>query len=758
MSILAGLISINSLMLVPKIAQKIDLVDLFRFRPALFLSEFIFFTLALGTIAYFSQKFSLVQTAKKMLLVYFLPEAIFLITNIQEQKISENLAISNLFKISISLYLIIGGFYLFLKYKNYIHNEKSETPKKYDFSFFKLRDNFLSFTRNFLNFDSKKIITALVLVLVIATNIGFGSYHLSEFAAVDESLWTYGRIPKFWNNVSDGEFHKTMVSDKPGITVALISGIGLNQINPKAYKAIRWQGEVLGPYNDIKDLNFTLRLPILLFNALMLIIFYFLLKKLFFRSIALFSVILIGLSPILLGISTIINPDSLLWTFLPLSIISWLINLKVKDRKYLYFSGIFLGLAILTKYVANILYIFFFALIFLEFIINREKYASISVFQYFKKAFFDYLTVVSVSLLTFFALLPAAWVEIRRVLEGTIFSKAFLGVWPIFAVIIAVLIADSAIFKNKFSSQLMIFLSKYGSAIKKLIILVFLVLALGAFANTYLGMKFYDFESILASPKSSHTFAGFSGLMLANFYSLIFGITPIAFFSVIFLAIKSLKNTKNDGAIPVIYLIFFILLYYASSTAEGVSATVRYQIVIYPLALILSAIGIAELLKIISLKSFAQKTFAYLTLIIISVYSLNFIRPFYFSYASDLLPKEYVLNLKDMGDGSFEAADYLNGLPNAASLDVWSDKRGVCTFFIGRCHSGNDYKKGEIKFDYFVVSSGRESRTTKMVAPRAVNNSEIIRFDELYANPNYEYKLEIGGRPGNFVKIIKSEN
>lgn len=786
LSFLALVIFIGSLFIIPNLAKRIVFWDLLPYRPYLYLAEFIFFVLTIGTIAYFSKKFNLFQITKKMLLVYLPSEIIFLFFNIQNQKISEKLMINNLFKISVSLYLVIGSIYLFLKYKDSISSKEKKMLKKYNFSFSKLRNNFLIFdskpphqkltskllglrTLHFFQFISaiihkifwcggKKIVTALILVIVIAINLGFGSYHLSEFAAVDEALWTYDRIPKFWNNVSDGEFYKTMVSDKPGITVALISGIGLNWINPKDYETISWQGEVRGPSNDIKDLNFTLRLPILIFNALMLLFFYFLLKKLFSRSVAVASVILIGLSPILLGISIIINPDSLLWTLMPLSIISWLINLKTKENKYLYICGIFLGLAILTKYVANILYIFFFALIFLEYILNKEKYASVPVFQYFKKAFFDYLTVIFISLLTFFIFLPAAWVEIGRLFEGTILSKAFLGVWPIFAVIIAIIIFDSAIFKNKYSSRLMIFLSKYDSAIKKLIILAFLVLALGAFANTYLGMQYYDFESILASPKSSYTLTGFSGLMLANFYSLIFGITPIAFLALIFLAVKSLKNIKNSDHINIIYLILFILLYYAASAIENVSATVRYQIIIYPLALILSAVGIVEFLKIINFRSPAAKALVYLLLIIISVYSLNFIRPFYFSYASDLLPNKYVLNLKDMGDGSFEAASYLNKLSGAENLNIWSDKRGVCTFFTGRCHSGNDYKKSEAYFDYFVVSSGRESRTIKMIAPRAINNDELIRFDELYNRNDYVFKLEIGGRPNNFVKIIKAEN
>jgi len=112
-----------------------------------------------------------------------------------------------------------------------------------------------------------------------------------------------------------------------------------------------------------------------------------------------------------------------------------------------------------------------------------------------------------------------------------------------------------------------------------------------------------------------------------------------------------------------------------------------------------------------------------------------------------------------MGDGSFEAAQYLNSLTDAKNLSVWTDKRGVCTFFVGKCYSGINLDKDKVNLDYFVISAGRKSRTTKMTLNRFNGgNSQLIRLDKLYEEENYEYKLEIGGRPNNFVKIISSEN
>lgn len=314
--------------------------------------------------------------------------------------------------------------------------------------------------------------------------------------------------------------------------------------------------------------------------------------------------------------------------------------------------------------------------------------------------------------------------------------------------------------KGKLMPSMLDFIFKYKKFILSAIYLIFLGLVLITLANTFLGMKWFDFESILASPKSSYATSTFIGSLGANFYSMVFGIIPLALFSMIFLLLKNLRNDKiNNNQQISFYLFIFILLYYFASAVNHVSATVRYQIIIYPVALIIAAIGIAELMKFEKLKKIPQFVF-FALILIFSLYSLNFIKPFYFCYANGLLPKNYVLNLKDMGDGSYEAAQYLNSLPGSENLRVWTDKRGVCTFFKGGCSSSIDKTKNGEYFDYFVVSSGRENRTSKMTLSRVNGgNDQIIRLDKLYQmeGSDLEWKLEIGKRPNNFVKIIEME-
>jgi len=709
----------------------------------IFIVYFILSVLVAGTIAFFSQKFELKKIVEKIILTYSIAE-IILLYSLEKMTCLEKsftcLATNNIMPAFTVIYFILIG-YLIIVHRR---NKKTSGIKKIDFQLKK-----------------RSWISLGIILAVFILNLSFGLYHLSEKASVDEALWTFDRIPKFWNNILDGEWHKTRISDKPGITVALISGAGLTQINPKDYKSISWQGEIYSPQKNIENMNFDLRFPILFFNAIMLFVFYFLIKKLLGEKTAVISVIFIGLSPLLLGISTIINPDSLLWTFLPLSMLSYLVYRKEDSNAYLYWAGIFLGLAILTKYVANILYVFFFLLIFLEYIFSKDNLLE-STAKYLKKSLIDYLVLIFFSLLTFFVLLPASWTSISKLLEGTILSEAFQKVWPIFLAIIVFIIIDIVFIKGRVMSAILNFISKYKKLIFISVSLIFLISILATFANTYLGMKWSDFEAILASPKSSYENGGFLGLFGANFYSLVFGIMPLALLSIVFLLTIKMRAKKeiNIKESTALYFSIFILLYYFASTVNNVSATVRYQIVIYPIAFIIAAIGISEFLSIEKVKKYVPEYLAYSIIILFSIYSLNFIRPFYFCYASDLLPKQYVLNLKDMGDGSYEAAQYLNKLPNAKILRIWSDKRGVCTFFQGSCSSSIDNTKNGESFDYFVVSSGRETRTTKMTISRVNGgNTQMIRLDKLYTIPNSEtfWKLEIGGRKNNFVKIIEAD-
>jgi hypothetical protein len=346
-------------------------------------------------------------------------------------------------------FFLIGLFILFLqKYRNFIKkNSELDTNNK-------------NIPKEKAPLFIRENIAEISLVaIVIFIFLFLGAQNLGKFAAVDEPLWTFDRIPKFWNNVSDGEFHKTMISDKPGITVALISGIALNFVNPKEYELTKENGYMLETKSDFELFNFIFRFPILLFDALILILFFWLLYKLAGKATALFSTIFIGLSPLLLGISSIVNPDSLLWTFLPLSIISYFIYLKEKRKvSYLFLSGILMGLGLLTKYITNILAIYFLVIIIAE-IINTNKKTRSELSSYLSLLFIDYFMLLAIAIFTAFSLMPAAWKNPSRLLEITLWSEAFQKTWPFFFLAVALITLETFWLKNKLSFPIIKFLS-----------------------------------------------------------------------------------------------------------------------------------------------------------------------------------------------------------------------------------------------------------------------------------------------------------
>jgi hypothetical protein len=708
---------------------------------------FLYFALAVcvsGTLLFYATGFPWKDWLVKKLLVVF-PSFVLLAFALVQSK-----HFHYVFQVATGLYVIIAGLFLVSLRHTMTHpkHDSLETTRSTDKVWFM----------------RQKKSTLAILILLIFINLGFGTYRIAQYAAVDEALWTFGgRISKYWNNIADRDWNGTRVSDKPGVTVSIISGTGLLFETPMDYKSIKWEnGGTSHPKNDIQKLNFALRFPILLFTVFMLPVLYFFLERLFGERKALISTILIGTSPVLLGMSRIINPDSLLWIFSSLSLVSYFIFLKRRFFTYLYWSGIFLGLALLTKYVANILFIFFFGLIFLEYILmERKTRNSIDFIAYIKTAFLDYFVLTFVALAVFYIIYPAVWVRPTRLLDATLLSQAFSGTWPLFIGIISFILIDQWTMKNRITKALLDTIADKKHWLITAITAIFLLSVLFVCANTLSGMHWYDFEEILSSPKTSYTDVGFTGVFLGNFYPLVFSIHAITFLSLIFFSVFLIRHSTSTSYSyrSGLYLILFILIYYLGSAVNHVATISRYQIMIFPIAFILASIPLS-----IAFETLRKKISAHITsdisafaLLIIMTLPLIDSAPLYSGYNSILLPKTYHTNVKDMGDGSYEAANALNQLPDATNITIWTDKSGVCTFFVGNCYSSFNYNNLKTKgIDYVVVSSGRQSRTTKMVQGAVAGlKPNVIRFDQYYdQTDNLTYALYIDDRPGNFVKIL----
>lgn len=735
LSFLSFLLALNTIFFVARRLTELFFLKITERSDIFYFSYFVLLVLILGTLAFFTKKINM-ELVKKFFLVLLPTEIIFLYS------LEKSRLFNPALYFPVGCYLVLAGAYFIKKYP-FHWKEDAKDEKKTTF-------------KRWLFLQGKLGIGIVLTVMII--NLLFGSYHIAKFAAVDEPLWTFDRIPSFWKNVGGRYWYGTRVSDKPGLTVVAISGIGLLWENPNEYRDLLPKDKVS---KNIEKLNFALRFPLFLFVVLSLPFIYFFLERLLGRNTALPTLILIGLSPVLIGMARIINPDSILWVFTTLAFLSYLIYLKRRTRAYLYWSGIFLGLALLTKYVANILYLFFFLLIFSEYILNKEKYAEISVKKYIKESFMDFIFLIFISLATFYMLYPAVWVKFSRLLIGTIYSQAFIIIWKPFLAVCLLVLVDNIISQSKIIGAFMNFLSRF----KKVIIFLFsatvIICSFLVLANVYSGMKFLDFEEILASPKSAYMENGQGAIFLTNFYPFIFGIVPLAFLAIIFVLINNLLNGKRSDKVTIFCCTAFILMYYLGSSVEQVVSIVRYQVILFPIAFIMAGAGIESIIVKFNLKEKAR-VIILLSMVIISVFSLYKNFPFYMSYASVLLPQDYYLDIKDMGSGSYEAASFLNKLPGAEKLFIWSDKRGVCYFFRGQCLSTFDpiELKG-IAFDYIVVTSGRAIRTHGMVKKLIKNDPTVEEskyFDRYYNQEDgIVYELDINNRPGQFIKIFKSE-
>ncbi|EKE10992.1 MAG: hypothetical protein ACD_15C00162G0008 [uncultured bacterium] len=676
--------------------------------------------------------------AKSLLLIYLPSELIFIYA------LQGNFQFTPYVGIFVALYVAFLNFFIIrLQLKKDNLNSSSLTEKKHPVSRLALA----------------------IIFLVMLTSFSFGFFRLGKLAVVDEPLWTFDRVPNFWRDFAEMDWRNANVSDKPGQTVAAISGAGLLfEKNPKKFEdrvSTQENPNINAP--RMEKFNLAFRLPIWIFVIMMAPLFFLFIRRLAGENSALLSVILIYLSPLMIGNSRIINPDSILWIFTSLSIITFLTYLKENRKAPLVLSAFFLGLGILTKYTANLLYFFFLGLVWAEYIFNFSRYAKEGFHPYFKKRFADYGLLIFISFSTFFVLYPAAWGKPMRLLNSTLLSQAMEPLWITFVSLLILLAADLIFLKSLVLGKIMNFLVRFQKWLFIFFSGIFIISVLLVFINVYGGMNMFDFQEILSSPKSSFSNVNLLDFFITNFYPLVFGVSALAILPLMFFSIVSVfqKNFPSENARNIFYLILFILVYYAGSTASQVASIIRYQIIVFPVLLIASAMAIRELVTIFNIRGeykkfdlYEKKPYFFLFLIIILASSLWQVKPFYMGYASVLLPEKYYLDIKDMGEGSYEAAEYLNSLPDAKKLSIWTDKQGVCVFFVGKCHTKIDTDFfAETNFDYLVVSSGRKSRTTKLRGELFFKGTAI---KEIYETEKYEKIIPLAGRKNNYLKIIKS--
>ncbi|NTW30072.1 MAG: glycosyltransferase family 39 protein [Candidatus Moranbacteria bacterium] len=618
---------------------------------------------------------------------------------------------------------------------------------------------------------------AIAVVGLSIVFLSFGAHRLGKFETTDEHLWKYDRIARYWSALARGDWNGTYINDKPGVTVALISGIGLlSEPDPKKNEMKSIGNDALYEYyaaDHTEVTNVRFRLPVLLFATASLSAFFLLCTQAFgSRRAALFSTALIALHPILLGMSQIINPDSFFWVFGGLSATAFLAAERTGKRIFVVLCGVLTGFALLSKYTAFSLFLFYmFALVGRLLFPEHARPDPESA----RRGLTNIGLVFIIAAATFALFLPASFLHPDYLFSGI--SQFFQGGMKrtIALLFIAVLSGSLPFIFRRHMPVLLDRTSRLGRPVLFGISLAFLVLIGVSVLNVWTGQRISPVESLrdasYANEPNNFSFKpvmdrktepepGQSAkLFLMEAYPFVFSLTPILLLSLVYASVIAIRGTLS----PILARTFFVVTafmfaYLASTLSAKVITNVRYSILLYPLAALVGGLAIDHALTRFASQK-RQKILFITTLsviLILGVATLWQIRPFPFSYTNILLPKTATIH-DSWGHGSYEAAEYLNALPDAENVVIWSNSDTVCRFFVGHCLRSRKIDLTRVTPHYFVLSKrGVLKESNRFILQNADNKD--VSADRYYEHIDElaTWRLNIGGRPGNFVTIIPS--
>ncbi len=599
----------------------------------------------------------------------------------------------------------------------------------------------------------KNIKFAFLFLIVYAIYFSFGLHHLSQFQTADEHLWIGERVYTYWHSLSPKNWSDTVLSDKPGISTALVSGITLFwEKNPQ---------KDISNILKVESLYKSFRLPFLFFNAFFMLFIFWLIKKItqnFWISFWSFSLML--LSPILLGISQIINPDSLFWLFSTATLLSFIAYLETEEKKFVVLAPIFLGLSLLTKFVSVIFFPFLFLTTLIFYLLNIPKWKAnkMPIDKKIIRISIFYLTTIVGSLAVFSIFMPAVFIDKQLFFDYTIGYSSMKKILPVILILQFFLIFDATKLKNKLSLGIINFIPKKFEDIFRFLPLLLSLTFITVIINWNTNLFFLNPETIVQYATRSSAFTKdslFLEKLLYQFYSFIFSLTPLVIIFLLFVWIKQIFKKINMTFTSIIIQLF-IVVYYFALIMEKLPSTVRYSIILYPLASILASFGLYEFFSHNKLKNI-NKIYVSLAIIAISFLSLWQIKPFYFSYINSLLPEKYILS-GAWGYGGYEAAQFLNSLPDAKNLVVWSDYGGFSKFF-----QGTTYRRYILKEEWKPVNYYVFTQQGKMMYDYWCNKRKntcqrkYVPLNNFLETKTPVWEMYIGGRPDNFIKIYKAE-
>jgi hypothetical protein len=595
---------------------------------------------------------------------------------------------------------------------------------------------FLLFEKGLFWFKKNGWKHSIALMLICFLFLGFGISHLGNFMSVDEPKWANIRVPQFYDALKKGDWSKTFINDKPGVVPAFLSGFVNFFISHDEFKS--------NPTSYERYL-FWWRLPILFFNFILLFFIYHFTEKLINKNQALLTTGLIALNPIIVGVSQIVNPDATLWSLGFLSFLTFFLYIKTNAKKYIYYSGIFLGFALLSKYFIAIYYPLFFLIIYFNFLFKKENR-----FIFFKKCI-DLVFLYTISLLVYTLFFPATWNDNYQIIKGTIGSEILSTGAPIFIIFLFIIFAEIIFLKGRITTKMT---NDYDFS-KNLIIFftaINILLFFSLLANIVLDNKFFDFNNYITFEFIKRDSAFFKNF-ISSFYITIMTLNPIliiGFFGIFFVRLNNKKDIEKLIILSSFVLIYIFLI---GSSLGGFVAEARYQIILYPIYALLASYTIMNFLT--------KKIFIPLILVL-SIIILLFSHPYYLHYENFLNLNNYKIT-DAWGYGGYELAQILNKLPNAKETTVWTDREGFGEFYVGKTlwRGTTNPFESDIEIDYFILTEGGRKIFHKALNSYREGNtflySKVAGETPLlsYYQKKPDYVICINNNPNNCVWAIK---
>jgi hypothetical protein len=401
-------------------------------------------------------------------------------------------------------------------------------------------------------------------VLVMGLYALFSSLHLTQFLTADEHYWLYERVPKYWNAWGNWELRKTFINDKPGVSLALITGPALLTLPDTATHCVERDNRLYQcQVDETAPLLLAFRLPLLFANGLILIYIFFLLTRLFDPWTALFASGLTALSPVLLGMTQIVNPDALLWSTSTAAFLSYFALLRFDTRRDLFATLLFTTLALLSKYTALILFPAFGLAYLIHFIAASEEETLDSLRTQLSTGFYRLVMIAAASVVLVLAAVPAFLLDRKYLAEylATVPDKEVLLF--IFLPLSLLSLIDLLILKARG-------LLSIRSAVRRMIpftrwLALGLILLIIAVITARYAIPSWSIYAIpfdikdLTDARYHASVPNFFESFFLEWNAIVFSLTPVLLASLLSLGLVVMKKkTLNNGSV-ILTLVLFLL-------------------------------------------------------------------------------------------------------------------------------------------------------------------------------------------------------